>query len=93
MLASGRNVGPAPRFTTAYFHRPDEVPAEFAAAGLPGAVRYAVEGAGWLLGDLGDWLDGNGRQRLLLEALRQVETEPGLLGVSAHLLTVARGPL
>jgi hypothetical protein len=36
---------------------------------------------------------GEERQRLLLEALRQVETEPGLLGVSAHLLTVARCPL
>jgi hypothetical protein len=30
---------------------------------------------------------------VLLAALRQVETEPSLLGVSAHLLTVARCPL
>jgi hypothetical protein len=27
---------------------------------------------------------------LLIAGLRQVENEPGLLGVSAHLLTVAR---
>jgi hypothetical protein len=52
-----------------------------------------VEGAGWLLGDLDGWLDGSERQRLLQEALQQVETEPGLLGVSAHLLTVAGCPL
>ena len=90
VLASGVNVGDAPGFTTAYFHHPDEPPAEFAAAGLPDPRRYAVEGAAWLLGDLGGWLDGGARQDLMIAGLRQVENEPSLLGASAHLLTVAR---
>jgi SAM-dependent methyltransferase len=90
VLASGANVGDAPGFTTAYFHHPDEVPAEFLAAGLADARRYAVEGGAWLLGDLGSWLDGGPRQAQMLTGLRLVEEEPSLYGVSSHLLTVAR---
>jgi SAM-dependent methyltransferase len=90
VLATGVNVGYAPGFTTAYFHHPDETPGEFAAAGMPGARRYAVEGAAWLLGDLGAQLDGGARQELLLGGLRLAEQEPSLYGVSSHLLTVAR---
>ena len=33
---------------------------------------------------------GARRRDILLDALRRVETEPSLLGVSAHLLAVAR---
>jgi len=90
VLASGSNVGDAPGFTTAYFHHPDEPPEEFAAAGLVEVRRYAVEGGGWLLGDLADWLNDDARRPLLLDGLRRTETDPTLLGISSHLLTVAR---
>ncbi|MEO3812518.1 class I SAM-dependent methyltransferase [Sphaerisporangium sp. B11E5] len=89
--AEGVMYSPGHGFT-AYFHHPGQVPGEFADAGLPGAVRYGVEGAFWLYGDIGAWLDDPGRRALLLEAQRSMECDPALLGVSGHMLTVARRP-
>ena len=77
-------------FTTAYFHRPEDLAAECAAAGLTHEATLAVEGAAWLLPDLAAWLAGEDRRALLLNTLGQLEAEPTLLGVSAHLLAVSR---
>ena len=77
-------------FTTAYFHHPEELAAECAAAGLAHEVTVGVEGAGWLLPDLDLRLADERRRAVLLDALAALEAEPTLLGVSAHLLTVAR---
>ena len=76
-------------FTDAYFHHPDDVPGEFAEAGLSGAERYAVEGAAWLFADRDGWLEGDERTDALLGALRDVEREPAMFGISSHLLTVS----
>jgi hypothetical protein len=77
-------------FTTAYFHRPEDLAAECAAAGLTHEATLAVEGAAWLLPDLAAWLADEDRRALLLNTLGQLEAEPTLLGVSAHLLAVSR---
>jgi ubiquinone/menaquinone biosynthesis C-methylase UbiE len=77
-------------FTTAYFHRPEELAAECAAAGLGHEATLAVEGPGWLLPDLDMRLADEPRRAVLLTALAALEIEPTLLGVSAHLLVVAR---
>ena len=77
-------------FTTAYFHRPDDLAAELAAAGLVHEATLAVESAGWLLADLDARLADERRRAVLLAALAALEVEPTLLGVSAHLLAVAR---
>jgi hypothetical protein len=53
-------------------------------------ATIAVEGAGWLLPDLDARLADERRRAVLLAALAPLEAEPTLLGVSAHLLTVAR---
>ncbi|WP_204070894.1 class I SAM-dependent methyltransferase [Planotetraspora phitsanulokensis] len=74
-------------FTTAYFHDPAEVLAEFADAGLPGAERYALEGVFALYAE--EWLDDPERRALLLDVARRTENEPALLGFG-HMLTVAR---
>jgi hypothetical protein len=76
-------------FTTAYFHRPDEIAAEAVDAGLRDARVLAVEGPLWLLGDarLDDAVTD---VALLLRILRRIEAEPSLLGASSHQLTVAR---
>ncbi len=66
------------------------VAAECAAAGLAHEATLAVEGTAWLLPDLDARLAGARRRAVLLEALAALETEPTLLGVSAHLLTIAR---
>ena len=79
-------------FTTAYFHHPDEILAEFAEAGMAGATRYGLEGGAWLIADKHGWLDGGDRTQALLDGLRSVEQEPTLMGISSHLLTVARIP-
>ncbi|WP_055590944.1 class I SAM-dependent methyltransferase [Peterkaempfera griseoplana] len=87
-----RSIGPEATFTTAYFHRPDEVPAEFAEAGLVTTGQYGVEGAAWLMGDVVEWLDDPARRAMALDAVRRTESEPSLLGVSSHLLTAATAP-
>lgn len=83
-------TGDAAYFTTAYFHRPEDLAAECAAAGLAHEATLAVEGAAWLLPDLDARLADARRRAVLLAALAALEAEPALLGVSAHLLAVAR---
>lgn len=88
-----RNPSRDPRwFTTAYFHRPEDLRGEIEAAGLDLTALVGVEGPGWRLYDLDErWSDPVRRQQLL-DAARWVEAEPSLLGYSAHLLAVARSP-
>jgi SAM-dependent methyltransferase len=74
-------------FTTAYFHHPDELPAEAKDAGLTPLELLGIEGPGWCLAE-GAWDDPEGR-RHLLQAAQAVEREPTLLGLSAHLMLVA----
>jgi ubiquinone/menaquinone biosynthesis C-methylase UbiE len=77
-------------FTTAYFHRPEDLAAECSAADLAHEATLAVEGAAWLLPDLDARLADQRRRAVLLTALAAIEAEPALLGVSAHLLVMAR---
>lgn len=79
-------------FTTAYFHRPDELRAEVLDAGLILDGLYGLEGPGWLLSDVAARLADPRRRADLLHVARMFESEPSMLGVSAHLLVVARTP-
>ena len=47
---------------------------------------------GWILPDFEDRWQDEGRRQQLLDAIARVEREPSMLGVSAHLLAVARRP-
>lgn len=76
----------------AYFHEPDTLASEVADAGFAVRAVVGVEGPAWLLGDLAErWADGIERERILAVS-RAVEAERSLLGVSPHLLVVARSP-
>jgi SAM-dependent methyltransferase len=94
-LADGQHRNPdrVPHwFTTAYFHHPDELPEEAAAAGLDAVAVLGVEGpAAWLPHPFPDWDDPTIRETLLFTALA-VESEPTLLALSPHLLMVTKSP-
>jgi SAM-dependent methyltransferase len=93
-LATGVHRNPTGRaqwFTTAYFHRPDDLAVEGRDAGLEVEGVLAVEGPGqWAVqraaGRTGRVADDDLRQ--VLAAARAVEREPSLLGASPHLLLV-----
>jgi SAM-dependent methyltransferase len=77
-------------FTTAFFHLPEELRGEIEEAGLRAEAILGIEGPGWLLQNFDrHWNDAARRERLLIVA-RSLEAEPSLLGMSAHLLAVAR---
>jgi ubiquinone/menaquinone biosynthesis C-methylase UbiE len=77
-------------FTTAYFHRPEELRAEFEAAGLRHLQTLAIEGpAAYIPRVLDQWDDPDWREQVLA-ALRRIEDEPELLGASPHLLAIGQ---
>jgi SAM-dependent methyltransferase len=74
-------------FTTAYFHLPAELAAEIAESGLLLETLIGIEGPGGFVGN--GWDDPQQRPHIL-RAARAVEHEANLLGLSGHLLAVAR---
>jgi SAM-dependent methyltransferase len=88
----GLRFGARGRFTTAYFHHPDEVAAELRGAGLAVEAVVGVEGVAAFLGNLEDLLDDAESRAVLLRWLRTTESESSLLGASAHLIGLARRP-
>jgi ubiquinone/menaquinone biosynthesis C-methylase UbiE len=88
-----RNPGNHPAyFTTAYFHRPEELVAEVRDAGFDGARVLAIEGPAWSTGYFRQAWDDELQRRELMQFLSLVEEEPSLRGASAHLLAVAHAP-
>jgi ubiquinone/menaquinone biosynthesis C-methylase UbiE len=86
-----RNVtGRLDYFTTAYFHRPEELRFEIGAAGFVVEGLYGIEGPGWLFPDIEERLNDARRCADLLRVVRMLESEPALLGVSAHFLAVGK---
>lgn len=82
--------GDARYFTTAFFHHPEELADEVRAAGLDLVEVLPLESVGALTACFPSvWADP-GRRETLLSLVRSVEREPSLLGISPHLLAVAR---
>jgi ubiquinone/menaquinone biosynthesis C-methylase UbiE len=94
-LSSGRHRNVAQNstyFTDAYFHHPQELPAELEEAGFVDADLLAVEGPFWCLQNFDDvWASDELRERML-GFLRRVERDASLMGASAHLLAIGRKP-
>jgi ubiquinone/menaquinone biosynthesis C-methylase UbiE len=94
-LTSGQHRNPTNHpqyFTTAYFHRPEELEAEVGQAGYNDIKVVAVEGPAWSAGRFGQAWDNEAQRKTLLEFLAVTERETSLLGASAHLVAVAQRP-
>lgn len=92
-LRDGQHRNPTDRldyFTRAYFHRPEELANEIRAAGFSLQGVYGLEGPGWILPDVAERMAEPVRRATLLKVARMLESEPSVLGWSAHLLAVAR---
>lgn len=79
-------------FTSAFFHHPDDMKSEIVESGLTLEHLLPVEGVGGLIPHFEEYWADQKRRENLLKFLRLVETDPSLLGVSAHLLAVAKKP-
>jgi ubiquinone/menaquinone biosynthesis C-methylase UbiE len=77
-------------FTTAYFHRPDDLRAELEAAGFGDVRVLGVEGPGWMLQDFDAQWENDALRTDLLGVARALESEPSVVGASAHLLGLGR---
>jgi ubiquinone/menaquinone biosynthesis C-methylase UbiE len=94
-LTSGQHRNPVNHpayFTTAYFHRPEELEGEVRNAGFCDVRVLAIEGPAWSAKRFGEaWGDPTQREKLM-EFLSLIEQEPSILGASAHLMAVAKRP-
>ena len=77
-------------FTTAFLHQPEEFKSEIETVGFDLEGLFGIQGPAWLLQNLEEqWEDPNCRERLLNIA-RSLESEPSVIGVSAHIMAIAR---
>jgi ubiquinone/menaquinone biosynthesis C-methylase UbiE len=94
-LASGqhRNSMNHPAyFTTAYFHRPEELTEEVCSAGFCNARILGIEGPAWSAKRFSETWDEPPQREKLMEFLSVIEQEPSIVGASAHLMAVAERP-
>jgi len=94
-LADGQHrndTNNADYFTTAYFHRPDDLRSELEAAGFADVRILGVEGPAWILPDFDARWDDAALKKDLLDVARALESESSILGLSAHLLGIGRKP-
>lgn len=92
-LVDGNHQNPTEQldyFTTAYFHRPEDLRKEVTDAGLEVERLYGIEGPGWILPDLADRWNHPERRNIVIQVARMLESEPSMIGCSAHLMVVAR---
>ena len=87
-----RNLENTDYFTTAFFHRPEELTEEIGEIGLELRVLAGVEGPFWCMNGFRELWEDASTRGLMLEMARQIESEPAMLGASAHWLAVVRRP-
>ena len=77
-------------FTDAHFHTKKEIEEEFKVAGFSGFEIKAVEGFGWLVPDFAArWNDKEQKEQMLVY-IRRTENDPIMIGVSAHVMIIAK---
>ena len=92
-LSNGQHRNPTNElsyFTTAFFHHPDELTAEVTEAGFHLEEILPIEGPAALLQDLDERWDDKGQRVQILNTLRWLEDDPSILGITGHLMAIAR---
>jgi ubiquinone/menaquinone biosynthesis C-methylase UbiE len=92
-LQDGQHRNPTGKpeyFMDTFFHHPNELRNEIAEGGFEDVDVFGVEGPCWLLQDFDQWWDNEKLRHQLVMIARRLETEPALLGMSAHLVAVGR---
>jgi SAM-dependent methyltransferase len=87
---SGRLNDDVPGWFTGYCHRPEQLREEVEAAGLAVEDLVGLEGLAFALGDLPERLADPAGRHVVLDCARAIARVPELLGLSPHLLVVAR---
>ena len=82
------NTGDPRFFTTAYFHRPDELVDELESSGFTDVEILAVEGVSWAARDLDERVTDPEKLRAVLDLLRRLESAPSLLGATPHFMAI-----
>jgi hypothetical protein len=77
-------------FTTAFFHRPDELKQEMEEAGFEVEKMLGVEGPVWFMSSFANHWQVPEKRTLVLNLLQAVEQDPSILGVSAHPMGIGR---
>jgi ubiquinone/menaquinone biosynthesis C-methylase UbiE len=94
-LADGQHrndTNNADYFTTAYFHRPDDLRSEMEVAGFRDVRVLGIEGPAWMLQDFDARWEDAALRKDLLDVARALQSESSIVGVSAHLLGIGRKP-
>ncbi len=91
-LATGQHRNPTNNpayFTTAYFHRPEDLVREVSEAGFENVRVLAIEGPVWSAVHFrATWAIAEERDKLM-QFLSLIEEEPSIRGASAHFIAVA----
>jgi ubiquinone/menaquinone biosynthesis C-methylase UbiE len=77
-------------FTTAFFYHPHQFRDEVLEAGFNIDNLYAIEGPARLMPSFDDHWNNLERREMILNLIRLIETEPTVIGTSAHMLMVAK---
>ena len=77
-------------FTTAYFHRPDELVEELETSGFTDVEILAVEGVSWAARDLDERIADPAKLEAALGLVRRLESAPSLLGASPHFIAIGQ---
>ncbi|MBV8390775.1 MAG: class I SAM-dependent methyltransferase [Mucilaginibacter sp.] len=75
---------------SAYFHRSEELKAEFEEAGLKYLDTYAVEGAIWMDKNYFETRSDSKKREKIMELMKVTENDTGLLSLSPHMMIAGR---
>jgi ubiquinone/menaquinone biosynthesis C-methylase UbiE len=75
---------------SAYFHRPDELKAEFEETGLKYMETCAVEGVIWMDKNYFETRSDSRKKEKIMELMKITENDPALLSLSPHMMIAGR---